>query len=476
MSGPDDGWQSSDLNRAKEVNVRCPFLRTVLALLIVPATVACSPSPGRDYLDAALRGMRWVESHAVTLEGGGTLYPNVPGEEGTPLNDIGLYHGQTGRVYGFLQAATATGDHFWYEVAERALMGLDSEVMRYIEAGYRETGLYTGLAGVSTVFLQASEIMEDSGWTRSRALSLADSILRWAQPEDQGHRWNRITDIISGAAGTGLGLIEIFRTTGLVRYLNGAENSALWLIDLGVRDGDSIYWPMGGGVETHYPNFAHGTSGIGFFLGQLAATPAMNTHAVDTARAGALLWLKENGDAGGCVIHHHDGGGEELQYVSWCHGPAGTGRLFIQDYLLLRESDPSRQQAVKPALEGAEFLVRSGLEPGDSPSGYWNNLSICCGTAGILNYMLDLYLVTGEMRYLSHARSCAEIIITRAVREGEGLKWPQAEHRTRPDFIQAQTGFMQGAAGISSSLLRLYLVERGRPELILRLPDEVALP
>lgn len=31
----------------------------------------------------------------------------------------------------------------------------------------------------------------------------------------------------------------------------------------------------------------------------------------------------------------------------------------------------------------------------------------------------------------------------------------QAEHRARPEFLQAQTGLMQGAAGIGLWLLRL---------------------
>ena len=31
------------------------------------------------------------------------------------------------------------------------------------------------------------------------------------------------------------------------------------------------------------------------------------------------------------LIYHHQNDGEDLYYLSWCHGPVGTGRLF---YLL----------------------------------------------------------------------------------------------------------------------------------------------
>ena len=51
-----------------------------------------------------------------------------------------------------------------------------------------------------------------------------------------------------------------------------------------------------------------------------------------------------------------------------------------------------------------------------------------------------------------------------------GLMWIQAEHRVRPELLVAQTGYMQGAAGIGSLLLELDAAERGRTAKI-HLPD-----
>ena len=51
-----------------------------------------------------------------------------------------------------------------------------------------------------------------------------------------------------------------------------------------------------------------------------------------------------------------------------------------------------------------------------------------------------------------------------------GLCWPQAEHRGQPEFIQTQTGYMQGAAGIASFLLHLATVKAGNPVKI-RFPE-----
>ena len=50
------------------------------------------------------------------------------------------------------------------------------------------------------------------------------------------------------------------------------------------------------------------------------------------------------------------------------------------------------------------------------------------------------------------------------------MRWVQAEHRVRPELLVAQTGYMQGAAGIGIWLLHLDAFDRGKKSWI-RLPD-----
>lgn len=49
----------------------------------------------------------------------------------------------------------------------------------------------------------------------------------------------------------------------------------------------------------------------------------------------------------------------------------------------------------------------------------------------------------------------ASNLVAAALKAVEGLGWSQAEHRSRPDFVETQTGYMQGAAGLGSFLLNL---------------------
>jgi hypothetical protein len=59
---------------------------------------------------------------------------------------------------------------------------------------------------------------------------------------------------------------------------------------------------------------------------------------------------------------------------------------------------------------------------------------------------------------------------SRAQPDSGGLKWIQAENRIEPDNVQAQTGLMQGAAGIGLFFIHLSELD-GVAEPANRFPD-----
>ena len=99
-------------------------------------------------------------------------------------------------------------------------------------------------------------------------------------------------------------------------------------------------------------------------------------------------------------------------------------------------------------------VLTSGIPEQRTP-GFWNNVSQCCGSAGVAQFMLDLYGVTRDPKYLAFAEKMTADLLARATRDDSGTRWVQAEHRVRPEQLVAQTGYMQGAAGIGTWLLRL---------------------
>ena len=87
--------------------------------------------------------------------------------------------------------------------------------------------------------------------------------------------------------------------------------------------------------------------------------------------------------------------------------------------------------------------------------------------AGIGDHALNMYRATGDEFYLQLAERVAQELIKRSANSGVGSEqtcaWPQAEHRSQPDFIQTQSGYMQGAAGVASFFVHLATTLQGNP-------------
>jgi lantibiotic modifying enzyme len=105
--------------------------------------------------------------------------------------------------------------------------------------------------------------------------------------------------------------------------------------------------------------------------------------------------------------------------------------------------------------------LTSGV-PESRNAGLWNNVGQCCGSAGIADFLLQAASVFGDNAYLAQAESLTRDLLTRGVEDAYGLRFPHAEHRAKPQLVAAQTGFMQGAAGIGYWLLQLFAFAANR--------------
>src|SRR5262249_25597884 len=114
-------------------------------------------------------------------------------------------------------------------------------------------------------------------------------------------------------------------------------------------------------------------------------------------------------------------------------------------------------------------VLKSGIPEQRTP-GFWNNVSQCCGNAGVAQFFLDLYGVTKDTRYLDFAKRMTTDLLARATRHSRGTRCVQAHKRVQPDVLGARTGYMQGAAGLGMWFLRLAGVERQRAPFV-RFPD-----
>ena len=141
-----------------------------------------------------------------------------------------------------------------------------------------------------------------------------------------------------------------------------------------------------------------------------------------------------------------------------------TARLFAQLYWYTGAAKWA------DALRGAARSVTTSGIPEQRTPGFWNNVGQCCGSVGVAEFFLSYHQETKDAAALGFARELTREITTKATREDKGTRWIHAEHRVQPGNIGAQTGWMQGAAGIGAWYLRLDAFERGKKPLI-RFPD-----
>ena len=413
------------------------------------------PAVKRPYLDAAEKAAAWIRAGAVqTLDG--LAWPADPRDRSS-VNTT-LYSGSPGVVLFFLEAYFLTGKKAYLRDARAGADALLAAVPK--EAGM---GLYDGLEGVLFSLGEMSKATGDSKYQKG-FLDGLERLKASAAAKGAGVEWSSITDIIGGGAGTGLFLIYAYHETKNPEWLELAAKAGTRLAELGQPEGGGLKWAMDPGYPRLMPNFAHGTAGVAYFLARLyQETKRPEFLAGALAGAKYLLSVADTeGDV--CRVFHHEPGGQDLYYLGWCHGPVGTARLFYA--LSEATKDPAWQGWVR---KSANALLKSGIPEQEKP-GFWNNDGICCGLAGVGEFFLGLAQAFGERSYRDFAARVTSRLLAKAtIGDGKAF-WVQAEHRARPDFLVAQTGYMQGAAGIGMFLLRLEEDARGRKALVL-FPD-----
>lgn len=420
---------------------------------------------GRPYLDHALAAERWLARQAIR-DGRGVTWPADPSDAATVQEN--LYSGSPGVVLFYLELFHATGDRRWLEPARAGAdylaATLPASASALDEGG---AGLYTGVAGVAYVLELVRRATGEGrfGSARDRAVVLLRDGLA---PAGSGAAWNPSTDIISGSGGILLTLAWLDRHGGAwPDWRRDAVRAGDRLLEVATAEHGGLKWGISPDVPRRYPNFSHGTAGVSYVLATLSQETGERRF-LDAALAGEryLQAIATRMPNDGLKIFHSEPGGEQLFYLSWCHGPAGTARMYHRLATVTRDA---RWRAMLPRL--AQGTIDSGVpEQHPDRSGYWNNISQCCGNCGVAEFFIALHAMSGDARHLAFARRVMDNAVSRATADGDGLKWIQAEHRVRPELLVAQTGLMQGAAGVGLALLHLDGAIAGRKPAV-ALPD-----
>jgi lantibiotic modifying enzyme len=426
-----------------------------------------------DYLDTAIAAERWISGHCRETDHG-LVWGLANEAPETCLHT--LYAGSAGIALYYLELHAATGDPVYLSIAERA----GTDLVDYVHN--KDWLTCSALGGWAGYFFVLNEIAlqtgDDSFRTAARhcAQKLRDQAspigagIGWVAPMPYakltGHAGEReIYDVAEGAAGVGLYYLYAREQNLHPEALSWVRAIADRLLEVARPAQGGLRWQLMEDIPWPFdaPNFAHGTAGVAYFMARTFEATGEQKY-LDAAMAGAghvQAMAEPMGDDGHLVPHVLDDGRPNRYYVGFCHGPAGTARLF---YLLGELTGEAQWLDWSRGLDRG--LVATGA-PEQRDRGFWNNVSQCCSDAGIGDHAVWMHRATGDAFYLDLAQRVAAEVIRRSKADGRGLCWPQAEHRTQPEFIQAQTGYMQGAAGVGSFLIHLATTLKGSPVKIL---------
>jgi len=413
------------------------------------SVISASGQSTRPYLDLAVRCAQWIDS-SMQRNTSGAAWPADP----LKPDAIGLdyYNGTPGVVCFFAHLWQATGDPKWRDRARQGGEYLIAESARV--GGALDAGLYTGVAGLAATYIVLDALAVGPEWSGA-AKQAARDLARRAKAAGTGVEWSDSNDIISGTAGVGLFLLDAADRWRDDALADLAVRAGRRLLATGVPAEGGLMWFPGGSIRANYPNFSHGTSGVAYFLATLYQRSKEGAF-LDGALAGVryldAVATRRNGAR---AIFHVTSGGEGRFYLSWCHGPVGTSRLFYR--LLQITNDPKWRVWID---ELTAWVAGSGA-PEQQSAGYWNNISQCCGNVGIGQYCIDLSRHYRTAAADSLRDRVFKNTMARATDDASGLRWVQAENRVQPANLIAQTGFMQGAAGVGTFFLQLDALSRG---------------
>ena len=443
-----------------------------LVPLLLPALALAQDKAPADRLRDTVRGaVQWIAKQAVPAPGsdGGVLFPGTEGKKGALQTCI---YGGTAGVLIFLEnAAAVLDDEPARTLADRTMKGLVAA--RRVDSHDRPswtrgnamgtTGLYTGDAGVGQAFLVRHLLRNDAA-ARAAAIDVGDALLLRAKADGEALTFGAATDIIFGNAGTALFLLDLGLATKEKRFLDASRRAGHGLL-LDAQHAASKtqperqlpIWVMAmGSMQMHMPNFSHGTAGVAYALARIGAETG-DAALLAAARDGAQ-WLIENSVVDGDARKWQCSDRAPGVYMGgWCHGPAGTGRLFL---LLGAITGDPQYRAI--AEQGANFVVQyAAAAEQQSPDGKRPYVppSYCCGVAGVVEFFCDLHAVTGNEAHAAFAKKAGDYLLDVAIADGDGRKWMNGQSApggpVAADITACNLDLMLGAAGEAMALLRL---------------------
>ncbi|GAB4327877.1 MAG: hypothetical protein Kow0069_34910 [Promethearchaeota archaeon] len=321
-------------------------------------------------------------------------------------------------------------------------------------------GLYHGSAGIGMSFIRHYRRSLDNTFL-IKAQEIGNLLRQ--QSYWRLNNWDpRVySGVEHGVAGIGLFLIELSRSTqnDSLAYATGAESIGIWLAANAQKEGVKWSWAeyYTGSTPSslRYNGYAKGVAGIIDFYVELAWLTGNWTY-MQYAEYGANYLLDVAYDLGYEYFWDESDLAFSLAYNGIDLGVAGIGKALLK----LGLASGNNQTLIEAAKKAGTWLyydydaINDMWFISDQPS-MGHALTYSVGTAGIVDFLLDLYEATHNSTFLVQAETAAQTLVSSPyVHEtSNGTYWQLGSNQNYVYY-----GHANGSAGIIDGLLRLYRV------------------
>jgi lantibiotic modifying enzyme len=310
----------------------------------------------------------------------------------SPSARLGLFSGWFGVALVAARLAIVLGEPNLRTEAQHLWQRASTE-----QYGMQEFDLMSGRAGAIATLVVLNHLLDDPA-TIAFAIRLGDELIETADKRPIGYSWKssvirnhrNLTGFSHGASGAAQALLELYATTGILKYRDAAllafqyENH--WF------DTKAGNWPdfrkdsSSSSKRHHYPSmtfWCHGAPGIA-----LSRIRAYELTLNERFKADAITALKTTRASSASAIETSTGN------FSLCHGLTGVAESLIYGAEVLNSgSEENTATALGVARVGIERFAVSNLSwPCGTHVGETPNLML--GIAGIGHYYLRLHQPT----------------------------------------------------------------------------------
>ena len=408
---------------------------------------AAAPSP--EALCAEARAIaRTLAERAITLdeETSWLALSYLPRTERYQVGLVGdmLFDGRCGLALFLAALAQVDGDDGARALALRVVQPLRVALRQHDDARLRRRldgrvlGGAFGLGSIVYGFTRLAGLLGDPAL-------LEDARATMARIADDDIAGDRHFDVLSGAAGTLLGLLALHEATGSARALDKAVACGRRLLDARVGPVGARAWQPAF-AQQPIAGFAHGAAGIAYAL--LRLHRVTGGVAYRAAALEGIAWETSVFNASTQRWADLRPGARPTESAGgWCNGAPGIG-LARLGALAIAASDELRRDAEV----GLEACLRHSLDDVDH---------LCCGNLGRVDMLLTGASLLGRPELRRAALARAGLVVARARRGGAY----RLQRAIGPGAF-FDPGLFQGAAGVGYALLRLAHPER-LPSLLL---------